>query len=255
MNSLTILVDNACSSQLHSEHGLAMVLEYNNHKYIFDTGASSLYTKNAQLLNIDLQSFDTVVLSHGHWDHANGLNDLPNKSNLIAHEGIFTKRYRKDKSFIGINSDEKTVKRTFNCSLYSESVEIAPNIFFLTNIPKSETNTDFLLEDNSFDQLEDDSSIAIKTPEGVILLSGCAHAGIQNHIIEACRMTGERSIKHIVGGLHIKTKEQADEIGKFLSMHVDGIVYTGHCTSREAMLALSHYIPVQGIYSGFKLLI
>ena len=94
MNSLklTILNDNAPGS-CASEHGLSYIVEADK-TIMFDTGPSDIFFRNAEKLQVDLSAIDTVVLSHGHWDHGNGLQYLNGKK-LITHPLSFQKKYRK----------------------------------------------------------------------------------------------------------------------------------------------------------------
>jgi len=249
---ITVLSDNSPSNNLQCEHGLSVYVELDQNKFILDTGASNIFSKNAHKLGIDLSQLDFCVLSHGHWDHANGLPFLKEGTKIIAHPHIFKKRYRLNSSYIGISLNKEVATQQFDFEFIDDSKQIEENVFFLTNIMRTKVDNNFLLENGDFDLLEDDSSIVIKTKKGLVLLSGCAHAGIKNHIVEACRITGERSIYAIIGGLHIKTAEEANEIGPFLNTYVTGTVYTGHCTSRGALMALAAYVPVENIYSGFE---
>jgi len=77
---LTVLTENTASKNFLTEHGLSYLIEYNGKKILFDTGHSDVFLKNAKQLNINLDEVETVVLSHGHWDHGNGLKHLKNKT-------------------------------------------------------------------------------------------------------------------------------------------------------------------------------
>ena len=70
----TVLSDNrSCDSRLSTEHGLSILLEAEQHRILLDTGASDVFIRNAELLDIDLCDVDYVFISHGHSDHAGGL--------------------------------------------------------------------------------------------------------------------------------------------------------------------------------------
>ena len=84
---ITVLVDNK-SGRCPGDHGLSFLIE-NSEKILFDTGASDLFLKNAKMLDIDINDIDFIVLSHGHWDHGNGLKFIKNKK-LICHPGCFS---------------------------------------------------------------------------------------------------------------------------------------------------------------------
>ena len=70
---LTILTENVAGGIFSAEHGLSYLIECENNKVLLDTGHSDMFIRNAEKLNINLDDVETVVLSHGHWDHGNGL--------------------------------------------------------------------------------------------------------------------------------------------------------------------------------------
>ena len=99
---LTILSENSALEGFHAEHGLSFLIEHNQLKLLFDTGASDVFLRNALKLNIDMDSVGKVILSHGHFDHGDGLEHLQART-LICHPGCFIKRYHKrDKLYIGL---------------------------------------------------------------------------------------------------------------------------------------------------------
>ena len=72
---ITTLVENCVyGRKLQAEHGLSLYIETQEHRLLFDTGASDLFIRNARLLHIDLQKVDYLILSHGHSDHTGGLH-------------------------------------------------------------------------------------------------------------------------------------------------------------------------------------
>ncbi len=92
---ITVLSENTAGAGFLAEHGLSYLIEHNGNCLLFDTGASDVFLKNADKLNLDVPSaVDTVVLSHGHWDHGNGLQHLHGQK-LVTHSKSFIKRYRK----------------------------------------------------------------------------------------------------------------------------------------------------------------
>ena len=70
---------------LESEHGLSLYVEYDNKKILFDASQSDIFLKNAFKLSVDLKKLDAIVLSHGDYDHGNGLKYLKSKTDLICH--------------------------------------------------------------------------------------------------------------------------------------------------------------------------
>ena len=134
---ITVLVDNAPGGELAAEHGLSYFIEHKGKTLLFDTGHSRIFLQNAEKLAIDLEKVDTVVLSHGHWDHGNGLIYLKKKRILITHPYAFMKRFHKsDNSYIGLNESWEYYNRHFNLISTRLPYKITENIYFLGQIPR-----------------------------------------------------------------------------------------------------------------------
>lgn len=73
---ITILVDDRAGTGLSSEHGLAMAIEAEGQSILFDTGQGSALAPNAALLGFDLDTPDILVISHGHYDHTDGIPEF-----------------------------------------------------------------------------------------------------------------------------------------------------------------------------------
>lgn len=91
------MVDNISErSDIGSEHGLSFYIETANHKILFDLGASTLFSRNAQTLGIDLAHVDTVIISHGHYDHGGGLKqfmEINQKAKIYIKQEAFLDYY------------------------------------------------------------------------------------------------------------------------------------------------------------------
>ena len=132
---LTVLNDNTAGRICPAEFGLSFLLEEDK-KVLFDLGPSDIFIRNAKALNISLEDIDCIVLSHGHWDHGNGLKYIKNKK-LICHPDCFIKRYRKkDDACIGLPLTLEEAKENFELILTKEPYNISENIVFLGEIPR-----------------------------------------------------------------------------------------------------------------------
>ena len=121
---ITTLIENTKDEKtdnVKAEHGISLFVEFNSHKLLFDTGASSLFYENAKNLNHFLKDTDMAVVSHGHFDHGGGLKTfLEENSNAPIYliEEAFNSYYRKIagiiKKYIGLdNALRKNFKRRF----------------------------------------------------------------------------------------------------------------------------------------------
>ena len=107
--------NNPFKNKFEAEHGLSLLIHTGNHKILFDVGQSDVFLKNASRLGESLEDVDIVVLSHGHYDHCNGLFFLleQNKSaKIYLHERALGEFYHGDR-YIGIASDSKALKDRF----------------------------------------------------------------------------------------------------------------------------------------------
>ncbi len=194
---LVTLVENLVYGKLTAEHGLSIYIEHEGNRILFDTGQSDRFLRNAETLGIDIASVDMLVLSHGHYDHAGGLEHFchaNSKAHIYVKRGFFNKKFNKDGRFIGASYD---------ATLYDgrlieldAGTEIASGVHIVTDIPISnpwDTHFEnlFVREENSdatliADRFEDEQFLAIELEGGLAVISGCSHRGITN-ILESAR--------------------------------------------------------------------
>ena len=207
-----------------AEHGLACIIKVvegsEEHIILMDTGLSSqslLHNSNA--LNIDLEEIESVVLSHGHFDHIGGLINFMNMVNgapLLLHPDAFLERRLNNPDVIPINIpklDEESLKSAGAEVIKSEgSSLIASDLILVTG--KMERKTDFekgflwaeakINGEWIMDPINDDQSIVINLKnKGIVVISGCAHAGIINTIKYAQKITQNNNIHAVLGGFHL----------------------------------------------------
>lgn len=238
---ISILVDNTPGSNTLAEHGLSYFIEYDRHNILFDTGQSDLFHRNAEIMTLDTKDVDQIVLSHGHYDHGNGLNYI-NGGNLICHPGCFVKRYRKDgDSYIGLKNEADSIRDKFNLVTTAQPIQIFNGAYFLGEIPRisnfESKTTHFIFEDGSPDFVMDDSALAFRVENGVFVITGCGHAGIVNTLEHAKKVTGESTIVGIMGGFHLKTNNlQTQKTIEYLKDNNVKHVYPSHCTAAPALV-------------------
>lgn len=237
---ISVLTDNKPGENISAEHGLSYLVEHDGKRLLFDTGQSNLFLKNARLMGIEMKNINTIVLSHGHFDHGDGLQYLAG-GDLICHPGCFIKRYRKsDYSYIGLNNSKEELSRKFKLMISSGFYHISDKIVFLGEIPRltsfESKHTTFVLEGGNPDFVMDDSGIAILSEKGLFVITGCGHAGIVNTIEHAKKITGENKIYGVMGGFHLKKADlQTKETIHYLQVNNVKHVYPSHCTEHPAL--------------------
>lgn len=233
------LVDNMASNICQSEHGLSYLVVFDK-TILFDTGQTDLYLKNAQILNAPIHEAETVVLSHGHYDHGNGLKFLQNKK-LVCHPNVFADRFSgKQMKPVGLNITETRAREIFNIQFSIDPVWLSDKMVFLGQIPRKfsfeKTATRFKLADGAVDEISDDSAMAVVMNKGLFVISGCGHSGICNIIEQAKNITGINKLFGVIGGFHLKfDNKQTRETLNYLKAQNPEIVMPSHCTELPAL--------------------
>jgi 7,8-dihydropterin-6-yl-methyl-4-(beta-D-ribofuranosyl)aminobenzene 5'-phosphate synthase len=277
--SLTVLVDNNTLTDRYflGEPGLSFLLETAGKKILFDTGYSGVFLVNAYKMGISLRDMDFLVLSHGHHDHTGGLVALIRHlteakiekikhqvPELIAHPRCF---YPKEKIPLQNNGsilDEAEIRRQFPVNLSDRPVRITEDLVFLGEIPRKfafelpETGKRRIYFPDGRtepDQLLDDSALAFRSPAGLVIITGCSHAGICNITEYAREVCGENRIVDIIGGLHLLSPNPERMMQTLEYLHDLNLpaLHACHCTSLASKTVLSEYCPVQEMGVGIKL--
>jgi 7,8-dihydropterin-6-yl-methyl-4-(beta-D-ribofuranosyl)aminobenzene 5'-phosphate synthase len=241
---------------LLGEHGLSFYIEAEKRRILFDTGQNLALVNNAEVLGIDLSRIDTVVLSHGHYDHSGGLKSLLecNKDfTLYAHPEVFGRKVKgtgDNPKYIGIPVDRQVLEQKgVKVRLDKNPVRIAPGITTTGEIPLENdfetVGSIFYLkkgEDYAADTLADDRALVLDTDKGSVVVLGCSHRGVVNTLNHVTQITGGKTIHAILGGLHLG-KASEDKLDKIMShLHGFGLekIGVGHCTGPQAFLALAN---------------
>ncbi len=251
------LNDNRKIEGFESEHGFSILIEKGNFSLLFDSGETDVFIRNAKTLSLDLQKLDGVVLSHGDYDHANGLKFLKpqDKISVYAHPSIFDYRISKRRNvYAGINQAKGEIEENFNLVLSKEPLEIYKDIFFLGEIERqnqSEINLPMTNKDGSDFLHLDDVGLAVKTEKGLVIISGCAHSGICNTIRHAIKVTGEKRVRAVLGGFHLKDiDEKLNYTINFLNELSVEKVILAHCTSERCILEFEKRLTAKTLVFG-----
>ncbi len=254
---ITTLIENSPGEHkaLMHEHGLSFFIETDGLRILFDTGQSGAFLTNAELLNVDLLSLDTVVISHGHYDHSGGFRALTKRTtqfNLFLGQGFFHEKYGRRGpacDYLGNDFDESFVrKQEIEVRFVSEPLlEIAPGVFLFSGFPRIHDdeiiNPRFqILQDGklSQDPFDDEIVLAVDSPQGLVVFLGCSHPGMKNILDAVIKRTG-RPIYAVLGGSHLVEAAGTgmEESLRYLEKDSLKIVGLSHCTGQIAMERLS----------------
>jgi len=242
--SITVLADNTVYAEgLAAEHGFAAYVERDGRAFLFDTGQSSLFMRNAGTLGVDLSSVEAVVLSHGHYDHTGGLPAVLERMPavpVVAHEDAFKPKYSRDREGnvhrIGIPLEPDALSR-LNARTCADVTEIVPGMFAVTDVPR---HAAWAREDHFFldeectkpDPLRDDLSLVVETAEGLVVLLGCAHAGVPEILSRVDEAFPGRKIRAVLGGTHLGGARGEERALCLDALRSRGVMLfrPGHCT-------------------------
>lgn len=262
---VSVLVENTVgvTTGVVAEWGLAMLLDFGDERILLDTGEQGNIVKNAKAQGIDLGQVDKLVLSHGHYDHTGGLLAfLQSKGSIsvYAHPELLMGHYERHlngqrERYIGVPYRlEQLESAGANFVWQREPVKIRPDLWLSGEIPRS---TDFELGDTRLlnkqglqfvqDQLPDDLSLFYESDNGIVILLGCAHAGLVNIVEHAKKVTGIDKVRAIVGGTHLgptspEQKEKTIDYLKSLNLEV---LAPNHCTGLPMASRLAVEFPNQ----------
>jgi 7,8-dihydropterin-6-yl-methyl-4-(beta-D-ribofuranosyl)aminobenzene 5'-phosphate synthase len=270
---LTVLVDNntLIDRFLLGEPGLSFFLAADGKRVLFDCGYSDILRVNAARLSIDLCALDVVALSHGHLDHTWGLASLlalyaertaegrpPARPQLLAHPDALAPK-RLNGAPIGALVAEATLADCFTPVLTREPTPITDRLLFLGEIPRRlafDAAPPLGLRQTADgpvpDTLPDDTALAYLGKNGLVIVTGCSHAGICNIVDHAKAVTGEKKLAAIIGGLHLfdTAPDRLAPTADYLRAAGVAALYPCHCTGLAAKVALSDVAPVHDVGCG-----
>lgn len=249
MKIIALAENKSIDNRLAAIHGLSVYIETPKHKLLFDVGPDDTFISNAGALGIDLAEIDTVVISHGHYDHGGALARffvMNDKAKIYIRQQAFEPHYHKVafvKTFIGLNPDFADNERVI---FTDETLRIDNEIFIFSDVEEtSDTKSSRALlkmRDGKYEQDDfiHEQSLIITSEGKAVLLTGCSHRGIANILTAAEKH--QPNINYVLGGFHLynpttKVSEPSETITRLASdlMQHDSVFYTCHCTGKKAL--------------------
>lgn len=247
--NLTVLIENSAPDALIPEHGLAVHLDYKGRSLLLDAGQTGAALVNAERLGVDLSTVTEAFLSHGHFDHADGLDvffALNKTAPVFARTHVVDECYSGER-YIGVNP--LLFKRY-------------PARFDLSDQPRQIGEGVWVIPD----AVDHEQSLVLETEGGLVILNSCCHAGADHVVESVLDYLPGRKVRALIGGFHLMGKggvttlgpapEEVVALGHRL-FHELGVeqVWTGHCTGDPAFELLKNNYPeyVSALISGLKL--
>ena len=258
---IVVLAENTAEGRgIQGEHGLAFLVGRDGQRLLFDTGQGLVLAANAKVLNLDLNLLDGLVLSHGHYDHTGGLAQVLARVSrplpVHAHPGAVAPKYRAKASGVhAIGMPESCLRAVrgpaARLMLSTEAVAVAPGIRMTGEIPRihgeERSQEHFCLdaEGRQDDPVADDQALIVETGAGIVVLLGCAHAGVINTLDHIRDLTDGAPIRAVVGGMHLRsaTPERLAWTIRELRRFDIAALYPMHCTGFAATAALWQALP------------
>jgi 7,8-dihydropterin-6-yl-methyl-4-(beta-D-ribofuranosyl)aminobenzene 5'-phosphate synthase len=254
---ITILSTMLADDAELGEWGFSALVEVDGHRILFDTGAHrDVVLKNARSLKIDLTTIPEIVLSHNHSDHVGGLMTLRQSvldtapmalARVHVGEGIFLPRRLvaprvEDNPMIGIRSEFEKTGGVF--IVHDRPAQLYPGVWLTGPVPRKYpernwSSNELLVTPSGLveDDIPEDMSLVFNTKQGLVILTGCGHAGIVNIADYSRQIIRPARIHAIVGGIHLfdATEETCRwTAGKLNEFGVDNFI-GAHCTGIETV--------------------
>ncbi|MDU2063302.1 MAG: MBL fold metallo-hydrolase [Sporomusaceae bacterium] len=271
---LKVLVDNNTLIDRYflGEPGVSYYIEENGIKLLFDAGYSDVFLKNARKMNIDLGAINSIVLSHGHNDHTGGLfyliqyytelfmeHGIYNKPQLIAHPVAFKNKWEGQVD-IGSLINEDKLRQHFDLILSKSELWLTDKLVFLGEIERKNdfenqrpVGTIRCEKGDVPDFVLDDSALVYKSADGLVIITGCSHAGICNIIETAKKVCNDTRIADIIGGFHLLNPSQdlLDKTCEYMKKNNVTHIAPCHCTDLSSKVELAKNFSIQEIGVGF----
>lgn len=258
MKIITLIENLVYKQGLIAEHGLAIYIETENQKILFDTGQSGLFLQNAQKLGIAIEDIDSLIVSHGHYDHTGGLYpflEKNSKAKVYVKKDVFVPKYHGPNRFIGTLRNEELLKDRL---IYIDTItEIADGIVIMPYIIiHNSLDTHFIGMNKKVDgklipdEFDDELFLVLKQNEQINIVTACSHRGITNICATATEQF-KLPVGLILGGFHMKncSIEQYVHITHYFRLLKPQSIGVCHCTGVEKYADLRNQCEAHLFYN------
>jgi 7,8-dihydropterin-6-yl-methyl-4-(beta-D-ribofuranosyl)aminobenzene 5'-phosphate synthase len=270
-----VLVDNNTLIDRYylAEPGFSALIEESQCRILFDTGYSDIFIRNSQKMGLDLSHLNFLALSHSHMDHTWGLDPLVryyselktagiscSKPTIIAHSQTFISVIDENFGELGSLLSKEKLAKHFQLELTDKPMWLTDRLVFLGQIPRKnefESMLKFGKKDGSdeADWVIEDSALAYKSDNGLVIITGCSHAGICNIIEYAKEVCDETQVHDVLGGLHLQqpSPEQMQGTLDYIKKLNLKQIHACHCTDLQSKIALSQVVEIKEVGVGLSL--
>ncbi len=264
---ITVLMDNRARAGLLAEHGLSLWIEADGMKLLLDTGQSGAFARNAESLGIRLEDADAIILSHGHYDHTGGLAELLPKMKapiIYLHPAALQARFSiregvaKPNGLTAATSAALEDLPVPGCHWVRQPVRLSDRIGLTGPIPREtrfeDTGGPFFLDAQGTqpDPIDDDMALWIETENGLVVCTGCCHAGLVNTLRWVQEQRPGLPFLSVIGGLHLAAASE-DRMRRttaaLRAMDIRQLVPL-HCTGEAAVAQLHEALGERVVTTG-----
>lgn len=247
-----VLIDNLAGGGLAAEWGLSLLIEFAGKRILLDAGATGRFAENARAMGLNLADVDLCVLSHGHYDHADGFeaffgeNDHAKLYLQRAASGWYYGKKWCFRRYIGV---DRGLLRDWadRLEFVDGGLELMPGAHLVPHGDRGRRDAAARnrLYERRGRRLEPDAfaheqSLVLEDADGLVIFNSCSHAGPDNIIREVRQALPGRRIRAYVGGLHLFQLADEEILDLAERMRDTGVprFVTGHCTGERAFALL-----------------
>lgn len=274
-------------TSLQAEWGLSIHIQYNGHQILLDAGTTGVFADNARTLGINLEEVELGVLSHAHYDHADGMDiffEVNKSAPFYLRVGNYSdcadyaamekySIYAAMENCYDYDKEEPEAVRYIGIKqgmleAYAERIrfakgdlEVLPGVYL---IPHKTAGLDkigekahmYVQKDGAYipDDYSHEQSLVFETEKGLVIFNSCSHGGADNIIREIEQTFPDKKIYAIIGGFHLYKSSEEEVRALAGRIKATGIkkVVTGHCTGEVAYKILEEELGdcLEQIYTG-----